>query len=134
MLLHFLQQNEHKKAFLELANIVANADGFVNLKERGGLRMIAAELGLPAAATATSRSLEDILGCVQDEHMQHIFLVEKKQQSKNDNENKDEEKKHKKKMKRLFGISEEKYDAFKEWVIRVDKLKTEGVKLILNMP
>ncbi|EFM10808.1 hypothetical protein PaecuDRAFT_2055 [Paenibacillus curdlanolyticus YK9] len=134
MFLHFLQQNEHKKAFLELANIVANADGFVNLKERGGLRMIAAELGLPAAAAATSRSLRDILGCVQDEHVQHIFIVETLLLCYADGDYNDDEKELIMEMKRLFGISEEKYEAIKDWVIRVDKLKTEGVKLILNMP
>lgn len=132
MFLHFLQQKEHKEAFLELANIVANADGFVNLKERGGLRMIAAELGLPAAAT--SRSLADILGCVQDEHVRHIFLVEMLLLCFADGDYNDDEKELIMEMKRLFGISEEKYEAIKEWVIRMDKLKIEGVKLILNMP
>jgi DnaJ-domain-containing protein 1 len=130
--LHFLQQKEHKKAFLELANIAANADGFVNLKERGGLRLIAAELELPAAAA--SRSLADILASVQDEHVRHIFLVEILLLCFADGDYNDDEKEVIMEMKRHFGISDEKYEAFKEWVIRLDKLKIEGVKLILNMP
>jgi DnaJ-domain-containing protein 1 len=128
-----LQQKEHKEAFLELANIVANADGFVNLKEKGGLRMIAAELDLPVAA-ATSHSVADILSCVKDEHVQHIFFVEILLLCYADGDYNDDEKEVMMEMKRQFGISDEKYEAFKEWVIRMDKLKIEGVKLILNMP
>ncbi|MBD3922034.1 TerB family tellurite resistance protein [Paenibacillus sp. PR3] len=133
MFLHFLQQKEHKEAFLELANIVANADGFVNLKEKGGLRMIAAELDLPAAA-ATSRSIADILGCVQDERVQHIFLVEILLLCYVDGDFNDDEKAVIMEMKQRFDISDEKYEAFKGWVIQLDKLKIEGVKLILDMP
>lgn len=133
MFLHFLQQREHKEAFLELANIVANADGFVNLKEKGGLRMIAAELDLPVAA-ATSRTIADLLGCVQDERVQHIFIVEILLLCYADGDFNDDEKAVIMEMKRRFDISDEKYEAFKQWVIHLDKLKIEGVKLILDMP
>ncbi|PWW05039.1 hypothetical protein DFQ01_10522 [Paenibacillus cellulosilyticus] len=133
MFLHFLQQNEYKKAFLELAHIVVNADGHVNLKEKGGLRMIAAELDLPVAV-ATSRSLSDILACVQDERVQHIFMVETLLLCYADGDYNDDEKDVIMEMKRMFDISDEKYEAFKDWVVRMDKLKIEGVQLILNMP
>lgn len=132
MFLHFLQQREHKEAFLELANIVANADGFVNLKEKGGLRMIAAELDLTVAAT--SRSISDILGCVQDERVQHIFLVEILLLCYADGDFNDDEKNVIMEMKQRFNISDDKYEAFKAWVIQLDRLKIEGVKLILDMP
>ncbi|WP_127533166.1 TerB family tellurite resistance protein [Paenibacillus kobensis] len=132
MFLHFLQQKEHKEAFLELANIVASADGFVSLKEKGGLRIIAAELDLQAAPA--SRTLTDILGCVQDEQVRHIFMVEMLLLSYADGDYNDDEKEIIMEMKRQFGISDEKYEAFKDWVVRMDQLKIEGVKLILNMP
>ncbi|WP_127573027.1 TerB family tellurite resistance protein [Paenibacillus xylaniclasticus] len=132
MFLHLLQQKEHKEAFLELANIAVNADGFVNLKERDGLRMIAAELDLPLAKT--SHSLAEILGCVQDEHVQQIFLAEILLLSYADGDYNDAEKELIMEMKRQFGISDEKYEAFRDWVVRMDKLKIEGMRLILNIP
>jgi len=131
--LHFLQQKEHKEAFLELANIVANADGFVSLKEKGGLRIIAAELDL-TAAPAASRSIADILSCVQDERVQHIFMVEILLLCYVDGDYNDDEKAVIMEMKQRFNISDEKYEAFKEWVLQLDKLRIAGVKLILDMP
>jgi DnaJ-domain-containing protein 1 len=44
----------------------------------------------------------------------------------------DDEKQVTRDMKRLFGYSDETYETFKNWVIRMDQLKIEGVKLILN--
>ena len=63
MFLHFLQSKEHKVAFLELAHLVANADGFVNKKERGFLQAYKDEMdiGQLDISFSSEKHLSDIL-------------------------------------------------------------------------
>ncbi|WP_424765593.1 TerB family tellurite resistance protein [Paenibacillus sp. sgz302251] len=134
MFLHFLQTKEHKEAFLELAHLVANADGFVNRKERGYLRSIMDEMELQQSGYAFSseRELKDIVGGIQDDAIKNIFFIEILLLIFADGDYNDDEKQIVMDIKRLFGYTDDIYEAFKGWVIRMDKLKIEGTNLILD--
>ncbi|KRE25177.1 hypothetical protein [Paenibacillus sp. Soil522] len=134
MFLHFLQSKEHKVAFLELAHLVANADGFVNKKERGFLQAYKDEMdiGQLDISFSSEKHLSDIIGDLKDEHVKNIFFAEILLLIFADGDYNDDEKQITMDMKRLFGYSDETYETFKSWVIRMDQLKIEGVKLILN--
>ncbi|MCU6707247.1 TerB family tellurite resistance protein [Paenibacillus sp. J5C_2022] len=134
MFLHFLEQQVHKLAFLEIAHLAAKADGNVNWKERGKLRSYIEEMGLLDVDIDLSnpRSLAEIASAVQDKSVQKIFLIEILMLLYTDGDYNDEEKEIVTDLKDLFGFSDETYESMREWVIAMDKLKIDGIKLILN--
>lgn len=134
MFLHFLQTKEQKEAFLELAHVVAGADGFVSRREQDYLRTYLGEMDMHQSKlhAIKSRPLSDIIGNLKDEHIKNIFFAEILLLIFADGDYNDDEKQIVKQLQQLFGYSDETYEAFKNWVVRVDQLKVEGVKLILN--
>jgi tellurite resistance protein len=134
LFLHFLQSKEHKQKFLELANFVASADGFVNWKERGFIRAIINEMDmLDSEIMYTAKSdLSEIIGDLKDEQVKNIFFAEILLLIYADGDYNDEEKQIVKDIRQLFGYSDATYEAFRNWVIRMDQLKIEGMKLILD--
>ncbi|MFE5317971.1 TerB family tellurite resistance protein [Paenibacillus sp. NPDC056579] len=134
MFLHFLQSREHKKAFLELAQVVAQVDGFVSGKERGYLHTFMDEMNMSQDLQVISeaRKLPDIVEDLKEDHVKDIVFMEILLLMYVDGDYNDEEKQIVKDLKELFGFSDEKYEAFRSWVIRMDQLKIEGMKLILN--
>lgn len=134
MFLHFLQTKEHKEAFLELAYVVAKADGFVNRKESGYLRSYMDEMDMQQSDyTFTSeRELSAIIGGIKDEQVKNIFFAEILLLIFADGDYNDEEKQIARDLKRIFGFTDSTYESLKNWVIRMDQLKIEGIKLILD--
>ncbi len=134
MFLHFLEDIEHKRSFLELAHLVAAADGFVNRNERNYLRSYMEELDLPQgeAQIEAGRKLEDIVGHLKDEQVKNIFFAEILLLTFADGDYNDDEQVIVQEMRRLFGLSDAAYEKFKEWAIKVDQLKVDGMKLILS--
>ncbi|MDQ8733589.1 TerB family tellurite resistance protein [Paenibacillus sp. LHD-38] len=134
MFLHFLQSKEHKLAFLELAHLVANADGYVHKKEQGYLQSYMNEMEItPSEVTFSSeKQLSDIVAGLNDDHLKNIFFAEILLLIFADGDYNDDEKELTKDMKQQFGLSDETYETIKNWVIRMDQLKIEGLKLILN--
>nr|WP_317618287.1 TerB family tellurite resistance protein [Paenibacillus sp. PL91] len=134
LFLHFLQSKEHKESFLELAHLVANADGFVHKKERGYLQSFMEEMDIQQTDIQFSneKQLSDIIGGLKDEHVKKIFFAEILLLIFADGDYNDDEKKITHDMKQVFGFSDESYETLKSWVIRMDQLKIEGLKLILN--
>lgn len=134
MFLHFLQETEHKLAFLELAHLVANADGFVNRKEQGYIRSYMDEMDISREGVdfPAPRELADIIGGIKDEQVKNIFFAEILLLIFADGDYNDDEKQLVQDMKQLLGFTDETYEAFKSWVVRMDKLRIEGMKLILS--
>ncbi len=134
MFLHFLQSKEHKLAFLELAHLVANADGYVHKKEQGFLQSYMNEMEIQSSEISFSseKQLSDIVGGLNDDHLKNIFFAEILLLIFADGDYNDDEKKLTKDLKQQFGLSDETYETIKNWVIRMDQLKIEGLKLILN--
>ncbi len=81
---------------------------------------------------STKRELSEIIGEINDEQVKNIFFAEILLLVFADGDYSDDEKHIVQDMKRLFGFSEDTYNMFKDWVIRLDKLKIEGIKLILD--
>lgn len=75
MFLHFLQTKEQKEAFLELAHLAANADGFIHKKEQGFLQSYMQEMDMQQAVISFSseKQLADILGNINDDHVKKSF-------------------------------------------------------------
>ncbi|TYP72456.1 TerB family tellurite resistance protein [Paenibacillus methanolicus] len=135
MFLHFLQSKAHKEAFLDLAHLVAEADGCVNRKEQGFISGIMAELDWREPyAVKKDRQLADIVGSLDNEQVKNVFFAEMLLLMFADGDYNDEEKLVVSELRRLFGYTDEAYATFRDWVIRMDQLKIEGVKLILGTP
>lgn len=134
MFLRFLHSLEHKEAFLELAHLAANADGYVSRSERGSLRSYMDEMNMLGAVPLfpKRRELAEIIGDLKDEQVKNIFFVEILMLIFSDGDYNDEEKQIVNRMAELFGFSDETCEKFKEWVVRMDRLKIEGVGLILD--
>ncbi|MFF2479558.1 TerB family tellurite resistance protein [Paenibacillus sp. NPDC058071] len=134
MFLHFLQSKEQKIAFLDLANLVAEGDGFVNPKERSLIRELMAEINIEPTEYNYDgkRSMEEIIGCLEDVRLKQLFFTEIMLLIYADGDYNDEEKQLAVKLQQLFGISDQVYNAVKDWVIRLDRMKIEGIKLILS--
>ncbi|OXS55561.1 hypothetical protein B1A99_22850 [Cohnella sp. CIP 111063] len=134
MFLHFIQEREQREAFLELAHAVANADGFVSGNEKRYLQSVCSELGLEdhLRIVPPSRELEEVLSEIRDRRVQHLFFLEILLLAYADGDYSDEEKQIVMDMKRAFDIPDETYEAFKSWAISYDRLRTQGMQLILN--
>jgi len=134
LFLHFIQEREHREAFLELAHAVANADGFVSGNEKRYLQGVRTELGMEdrLRVVPRHRELSEILSGIRDRRVQHLFFLEILLLAFADGDYCDEEKQIVMDMKRTFGVPDETYEAFKSWAIEYDRLKTQGMQLILN--
>lgn len=132
--MHFLQTKAHKVAFLELAHLVASADGFVNRKEQGYIRSYMEEMNIEQTDLQLSgdKDLAEILENIKDEQVKNIFFAEILLLIFADGDFNDDEKQIEKEIQQLFGFSDETYETYRNWVSRMDKLKIEGVKLILS--
>lgn len=135
MYLHLLHNPEHKLAFLRLAQMIAGADGFVARNERSYLRSFADELGVTDTSSWSAdegADLETLLGGIKDEQVKNVFVAELMLLVFADGSFSEHEVKILDNVKRIFGYSDETFERFKDWAIRMDRLRTEGVKLILD--
>ncbi|WP_256760962.1 TerB family tellurite resistance protein [Cohnella sp. WQ 127256] len=134
MFLHFIQSKEHKEAFMDLAQLVAKADGYISGNEERYLQSFRNEMNMEVdmKQSASERNLSDIIESIKDEQVKNIFMVEILLLVFSDGDYSEDEQQIVLEMKRIFGISDETYDSYKKWVIRVEQLKVEGLKLILN--
>ncbi len=134
MFLHFIVEHEHKEAFLELAHRIAKSDGFVNLNELTYIRGWMLELGLESWESTKSASLttSDLIGNLQDERLKRIFLAEMLLLIFADGSYTDEEKQIAEHMRELFGCSLETFEKLKAWVEEMNRLKVNGMQLILE--
>lgn len=135
MYLHLLQKPEHKIAFMRLARLLAGADGFVARSERSYLHAFMDELGLAGESDASVGNPADVetwLKGIKDEHVKRVFLAELLLLVLADGNMGGHERKILEDVKRVFGFSDEVFERFEDWARRMDQLRTEGVKLILD--
>jgi tellurite resistance protein len=133
--LHLLQKPEHKIAFMRLARLLAGADGFVARNERSYLHAFMDELGMPEESEPAVGDPADLgtwLRGVQDEHVKRVFLAELMLLVLADGNMGEKEQQILEEVKRVFGCSDEVFERFRNWAQRMDQLRTEGVKLILD--
>ncbi|MBH5320313.1 TerB family tellurite resistance protein [Paenibacillus sp. GSMTC-2017] len=134
MFLHFIVEREHKEAFMELAHRIAKSDGFVNRNELNYIQSWTYELGLEdwEPSAEANHSTDELVGNLQDEQLKHIFLAEMLLLIFADGNYNDEEKRIACEMQQLFGYDDETFNKIKNWVEQMNKLKVEGMKLILH--
>jgi hypothetical protein len=133
--LHLLQKTEHKIAFMRLARLLAGADGYVARNERGYLHAFMDELGMPEETDADAgdpAEIESWLNVVKDDHVKRVFLAELMLLVLADGYIGEKEQRILEEVKRVFGCPDEVFDRFLDWAHRMDALRTEGVKLILD--
>lgn len=134
MFLHFIVDREHKEAFLDLAHRIATSDGFMNRNERNYIQGWKHELGLDEwdFEAKADLSTAELVGNLKDERIKHIFLAEMLLLIFADGNFTDEEKRIADEMKQLFGYDDEIMSKFIHWVEQMNKLRIEGMKLILH--
>ncbi|WP_027093090.1 hypothetical protein [Cohnella thermotolerans] len=135
MFLHFIENRDHKEAFLELAHRVAKCDGFVNRNEWNYIRSWKLELGMEdwePKPGGEERSLSELIGGVKEEQVRNIFFAEILLLIFADGNYSDKERQIAAEMQRLFGYSDDTFEAFRSWVARMGELRIEGMKLILD--
>ncbi|GKU76564.1 TerB family tellurite resistance protein [Paenibacillus sp. L3-i20] len=134
MFLQFIVERDHKEAFLELAHRIAKSDGFVNRNESTYIRGWMNELGLDdwEPNTEAQLSTAELVGNLQDEQLKRIFIAEMLLLILVDGNYNDEEKRIANEMKELFGCNDQTFDKFRNWVEQMNKLKVEGMKLVLH--
>lgn len=135
MYLHFIEKREHKEAFLELARRAAASDGFVNRNEWNYLQGWKLELGMEDWEPSESlgrRSLSELIGCVREEQVRNIFLLEILLVIYADGNWSEEEERLAAELQASFGYSDAAFALFREWVERLGRLRVEGVQLILD--
>ncbi|MDF2834771.1 MAG: hypothetical protein K0Q63_411 [Paenibacillus sp.] len=135
MFLQFIEEREHKEAFLELAHRIAKSDGFVNRNELAYLKGWMLELGLEDWQPSADGGLTtaDLIGNLRDERLKRIFLAEMLLLIYADGNFNDDEKAISDEMQRLFGCDADSFDKFRSWVEGMNKLKVEGMKLVLGV-
>jgi len=135
MYLQFLENLEHKEAFLELAHRVIESDGFVNRNEWNYLRSWKLELGMESWEPDPAKEglpLAKLIGCVKEEQVRNLFLAELLLVIYADGNCSPEETRFVEELQSLFGYSDSACDAFRDWVKRMGQLRVEGMKLILG--
>jgi DnaJ-domain-containing protein 1 len=133
--LHLLQKPEHKIAFMRLARLLAGADGFVARNERSYLHAFMDELGMSEEtepAVGGAADIETWLKGIRDDQVKHVFLAELMLLVLADGSMGEHEQRILEEVKRAFGCSDEVFERFKDWAYRMDHLRTEGVRLILD--
>lgn len=135
LFLHFIEDLRHKEAFLELARRLANSDGFVNRNETNYIRAWELELGMvewEPSAELQAMPISELVGSLENEQIRNLFFAELLLLVFADGRFEDPEKHIADELNQLFGFTDEQYAAFIDWVLRMDRLKIEGINLILN--
>jgi uncharacterized tellurite resistance protein B-like protein len=134
LFLHFLQTKQHKEAFLALADAIIKADGFITKNERSHLKSFLNEMEMTETDYQPKevKDISEIVGSIDNDQVKHIFLAEMFLLIYADGNYAREEKQIVKEMQRVMGISDETVHALKEWVIQMDQLKINGLKIILG--
>ena len=131
MFLNQLQLHKHKEAFLNLAHYIASVDGIVSAKEKEYIAQYLYELDLEEGEIRIQElPLSDIIRDIDDPTVRNIIFMEIIALIFADGDYSSEEKQAVDEIKACFGVSEERYEACKDWVRRMNELYAEGVALV----
>jgi tellurite resistance protein len=114
-------QPEEKKAFLELASLIAMIDGNLSIFENSILRKYQKEMKLENYRIK-DLAIEDILKIFKNERSKHIVLTEVFKLIYSDGVFHDEESKSVQLIKVQFGFDPNEYGSFKDWVFKIKEL------------
>jgi hypothetical protein len=114
-------QPEEKKAFLELASLIATIDGNLSIFENSILKKYQKEMKLENFRIK-GLAIDDILKIFKNERTKHIVLTEIFKLIYSDGVFHDEESKSVQLIKMHFGFDPNEYGSFKDWVFKIKEL------------
>ncbi|KAB3534501.1 TerB family tellurite resistance protein [Alkaliphilus pronyensis] len=131
MFVNTLTKNE-KKAFLEIAHIIAKSNGYVDEKEQALLDQYAHEMYIidEDVYQLQNISLEEVLANIESEQSKRVIFLESIALAFADGIYHEEQRNIIKQIKDTFGFSDEIYKEYKQWVIDISKLYVKGFNLV----
>ncbi len=115
-------QPEEKKAFIELAYLIAKIDGKYSVFESKTIKEYQKELEIEDY-TIRGISIENILEEFKNERSKNIVLTELLRLIYSDGVFHDQERESVSIIKKHFGFNPNDYDSFKDWVLKIKELK-----------
>jgi tellurite resistance protein len=110
-----------KKAFLELANLIAKVDGKSSVFESKTIKEYQKELEI-GDYTIRGISIENILEEFKSERSKNIVLAELLRLIYSDGVFHEKERESVNLIKKYFGFNPNEYDSFKDWIIKIKEL------------
>jgi tellurite resistance protein len=114
-------QLEEKKAFLELAYLIANVDGKYSVFESKTIKEYHKELAI-GDYTIKGITIENILEEFKSERSRTIVLTELLRLIYSDGVFHEQERESVSLIKKHFGFNPNEYDSFKDWIIKIKEL------------
>jgi tellurite resistance protein len=118
-------QVEEKKAFLELASLIARVDGKLSIYETSILDKYQKEMGLESYKIE-GIPIGDILKIFKNERSKNIVLTEILQLIYSDGVFHDMERESVRLIKEHFGFDPKEFGSFKDWIIKIKELSVES--------
>ncbi|WP_141430427.1 hypothetical protein [Bacillus sp. 03113] len=116
-------QIEERKAFLELASLIASIDGKLSIYENTVLKKYKKEMELENY-TIKGNSIGDILKEFKDDRSKTIVLTEILQLIFSDGVFHDLERESVQLIKKYFEFNPNEYESFKDWVSKIKELSS----------
>lgn len=129
----FLQElnAEEKVAFLELAHLVAISNGIIDENERKMLETYDREMGVNYKIEDLKElTLQEIVQVFKSERIKRIVFLEAIAVAFADGVYQEEQKNLIQEIKEALAISDDEYEQFKGWVIKVNSLYTQANELV----
>jgi tellurite resistance protein len=119
-------QSCEKKAFMELAALIAQVDGNLSIFEHSILEKYKKEAGLEDYQVE-GLEMDDILKFFQSERSKNIVLTEILKLIYSDGVFHNQERESIRLIKEHFGFNPDEYGSFKDWISKIKEL-SEGVR------
>jgi len=129
MFLHQLNNSE-RKAFIELAHLVANASGIINDQERQMIDTYSREMEISIKVEDVEElSLEHIIAKFESEASKKVSFIEAIAIAYADGVYEEEEKQVINRIREAYGFSQEYYEDVKAWLISFNEIYLKGLEL-----
>jgi tellurite resistance protein len=130
MFLHLLN-GEEKKAFIELAHLIANSNGIISEEEQQMIDTYDREMGIDIKVEDLEEmSLEAIIPVFASETSRKVSFIEAIAIAFSDGVYDDEQKHMINQMREAFGFSVAYYEQVKAWLQVFNKLYVQGLELV----
>jgi hypothetical protein len=130
MFLHLLNLEE-QLSFIQLADVIARANGIVDEAEKQMLESYKQEMDISADINSIpAHSLPDIVNAFCDKKSKRIVFLEALAIAFADGVYVDEEKGIIKDLQTSLGISDEEYEDCKSWIIKMNALYSQATDFI----
>jgi hypothetical protein len=118
-------KQEEKKAFLELASLIAKIDKYQSIYEDSILNKYQKEMQIDNYIIK-GLAIEDILKVFENERSKNIVLAEILRLIFSDGVYHDLERESVRLIKKFFGFNLNEYENFKDWVSKIKELANHG--------